>query len=77
MLKSGKKAEISWISPSISLRPSKNILKKLKFFQNKNKNQTGISNNNKDRQLYAQVLFPNVEEILKIKENFSNIFSKN
>lgn len=52
ILKSGKKAEISWILPLILSRLSKNIFKKSKFFQNKDKNQADISNNNKNRQMH-------------------------
>ena len=48
------------------------VLKKLKFFKKKGKNSANKSNN-KNNWLYLQALFSNVKEILKIKENFSNI----
>ena len=71
----GKKVEVSRVPSPISPRPSKEILKKSKFFQNKNKNPIGKSNN-KNRQSYVQALFPNIKEILKIKESFPNISLK-
>ena len=71
----GKKAEITRVSPPILLWPSEEILNKLKFFQNKDKNPTGKTNN-RDSQSYVQVSFPNIRKILKIKESFSNISSK-
>ena len=71
----GKKAEITRVLPSIPPRPREEILKKSKFFKNKDKNPVE-KYNNKDRQSYTQVSFPNVREILKIKENFPNISLK-
>jgi len=75
MSNTGKKAEISRVPSSIFLRLSMEVLKKSKFFKNKGKNPANKSNN-KDSWLYLHVLFPNVNEILKIKENFSNISLK-
>ena len=57
------------ILSAILLRSSKKVLEKSKFFQKKDKNLIEDSNN-KDRQLYVQVLFTNIQE------NFPNIFWK-
>jgi len=74
-LNTDKKAEISRVLPSIPPRPSIEVLKKSKFFENKCKNPAHKSNN-KDSQLYVQTLSLNTKEILKIKEKFPNISSK-
>ncbi len=67
-----KKAEILRILSPILFRPSKKILKKSKIFQRKNKNSTK-SFNNKNRQLYIQISFTNIKEILKIKKVYKTI----
>ena len=71
----GKKVKITRVSSSISFRPSKDTLKKPKFYWNKNKNTTG-KNINKNNHLYVQATSPSVSKILKIKESFSNMSSK-
>jgi len=73
MSNAGKKVEISRIPPPILPRLCKNILEKSKFFKDKN---PVINFNNKNRHSYTQVLFPNIKEILKIKDSFPNISSK-
>ena len=50
-------------------------MKKLKFFQKKGK-KSKEDINIKGRYLYAQALAPKVKEILKLKENFPNLFLK-
>ena len=70
-----KKIEIIRISPSISLRTSKETLKKSKFFEKKGK-KVAETNSNKDSQFYAQATFLYIREILKIKENFPNLSLK-
>ena len=67
-----KKAEILRILSPILFRPSKKILEKSKIFQRKNKNSTK-SFNNKNRQLYIQISFTNIKEILKIKKVYKTI----
>jgi len=71
----GKKAEINKVLSPIPPRPSKDTLKKSKFYQNKNNNITR-ENINKDNCLYIQAIFFSASEILKIKKNFPNISSK-
>jgi len=73
----GKKTEINRVLSPIPPRPSKDTLKKSKFYQNKNKNITG-ENINKGNclYLYIQAIFFSASEILKIKKNFPNISSK-
>lgn len=67
-----KKAEILRILSPILFKPSKKILEKSKIFQKRNKNLTK-SFNNKNRQLYIQILFTNIKEILKIKKVYKTI----
>ena len=63
--KPGKRLNIFRISSPISLRLSKKILEKLKFYKNKGK----IDRKKQKNQSYAQVSSSNVKEIMKIKEN--------
>jgi len=72
MSNTSKKAEILRILPSILFKPNKKILEKSKIFQKKDKNSTE-SFNNKDRQLYIQILSTNIKEILKIKKFYKTI----
>jgi len=74
-LNTGKKTEINRVLFPIPFRPSKNTLKKSKFYQNKSNNMTG-ENINKDNCLYVWAIFSNVSEILKIKKNFPNMSLK-
>jgi len=67
-----KKAEILRILSPILFKPSKKILEKSKIFQKRNKNLTK-SFNNKNRQLYIQISFTNIKEILKIKKVYKTI----
>jgi len=66
-----KQANISRISLSIPLRPSKSILAKLKFF----KKSLAIEIVNKvDNKSYTQALKGNIKDIFKIKNTFSKLF---
>jgi len=73
--KSGKKANIFRISPSIFLRLSKKVLEKFKFYKGKKKandSQLGTQSSC----LYTQVSRTNINDIMKIKNNFPNLFTK-
>ena len=73
--KSGKSAEISRIPSPIPPRLSKEVFRKLKFFQKKGKKVIKNSKNQKE-QIYAQTFFSNIKEILKIKKNFPSLSLK-
>jgi len=62
------------ITSSILLRPSKKIFKKFNFFKKKEK---GKSKESLKKELsYTQVSKNNINEIVKIKENFPNLSTK-
>lgn len=70
-----KQVEVVKIPPPIPPRPSKETLEKSKFYKKiyiKSKENV----NTKDRHLYAQALTSKVNEILKLKEKFSNLSNK-
>ena len=70
--KSGIKANISKISPLIPPRPSKKIQEKLKFYKGKQALDTLFLNSH----LYAQPSKNNINNIVKIKENFPKLSNK-
>jgi len=70
-----KQVEVVELPPSISVRPSKEILEKLKFFNKKSK-KAKKPEKSKTLQSYAQASAPNVGKILKLKEIFSNLLAK-
>ena len=67
--------EISKVLSLIPSKPSKKVLEKSKYFKEKNKMPTK-NINTQSKQLYMQVFSANIKEIVKIKENFSNLLSK-
>ena len=72
MTKPGKKVNISRIPSSISLRPSKKVLEKYKFYKGNNKiidNQA----NTQSSHSYVQTSKINIKDIMKIKDNFLNL----
>jgi len=75
MSNTGKKTEVSKNFPLILPRLSKKVLENFQFFRKKSKKLAEISNT-KNKQSYVQALSSNIKEILKIKENFPNLFSK-
>jgi len=68
-----KSAEITKLLPFISARPFKEVLEKSKFFKDKKDSKREKS---KKKTLYAQTSTPKVSKILKIKENFPNLLTK-
>jgi len=64
-----KKADISRISSSIPLRPSKKILTMLRYYKDKGKNLVKQVNT-QNGQSYAQVFLANIKNIVKIKKYF-------
>jgi len=66
----GKQVNISRTFLSISLRPSKNLLAKSKFFE---KNLITDSVKKSNNKLYAQALKGNIKDIFKIKDAFSKL----
>jgi len=70
-----KLVNISNLFPPISPRPSKKELNKSKYHSNKSNKLTNITNNG-NRQTYAQASSSSIKEVLKIKENFLNLFSQ-
>jgi len=75
MSNTGKKTEVSKNFLLILPRLSKKVLENFQFFQKKSKELAEISNT-KNKQLYVQASSFNIKKILKIKENFPNLFSK-
>lgn len=80
--KQDKTLNLSRISPSIFLRPSKKFLEKLKFYKSK-ENQDVKGKGKQDKklektngQLYAQVSLSNIKKIININDNFPNLSSK-
>ena len=80
--KQDKALNLSRISPSIILRPSKKFLEKLKFYKSK-ENQNVKNKGKQDKKLektngqsYAQVSLSNIKEIININDNFPNLSSK-
>ena len=73
--KSDKKANIFRIPPPISLRPSKRMLEKSKFYQGKEKTLT-FRLTYKKGQSYIQAFKSNIKNIVKIKKNFPNLSAK-
>ena len=71
-----KKAEVIRLPPSIPAHPSKKVLEKLKFFGKGKKKKPMSMNKAPQKQLYAQVIGPSVSDILKLKENYSNLPAK-
>ena len=69
-----KQAEVVKLHLSILARPPKKVLEKLKFF--KKDNTTKKSAKPKNKQSYAQVSVPKVDNIFEFKENFSNLLAK-
>jgi len=70
-----KKANISRIFSSIPPRLSKKVLNKSKFYKGKDK--TGGSQNNAQNGCsYAQISKSNIKDIIKIKNNFSNLLTR-
>ena len=67
-----KKTDISRILPPISLRPSKNVLVKSKFY---NKNLSLSLNSKPNIKLYPQASKGDIIEIIKIKEVFLKLSS--
>ena len=67
--------EIIKLLLSIPARLSKEILEKLKFLKKRNKTMKKVKPSNKP--LYAQVLIPKINDILKIKEYYLNLLAKN
>jgi len=70
-----KQVEVVKLPSPILARLSKEILKKLKLF-NKKGNTVKKTAKPKTKQLYTQASTSNVGEILKLKENFSNLLAK-
>jgi len=69
-----KKTNISRILPSISLRPSKNILAKSKYFKkNQLLNKDDCSYIKSYNHLYAQASKGNIKDIIKIKNTFPKL----
>jgi len=71
----GKHVEVVKVHSPILPRPSKETLEKLKFHKKKNIKSRDTTNSN-DRWSYTQASTPKVNEILKLKENFSNLSNK-
>jgi len=67
--------EVVKLSLSIPVRLSKKILKKLKFFNKKDKKAKELEKSTTS-QSYTQVSVPNVSKILKLKKNFSSLLTK-
>ena len=74
-MRKNKQAEVARISSSISFRLSKEILKKSKFFKKKDNKAKEITKP-KNKQLYTEALASKVDNILKLKEDFSNLLAK-
>jgi len=75
LTKPGKKADISRVSSPISLRSSKKVLEKSKFYKDKDKtinNQT----NTQSSHSCVQVSKINIKNIIKIRNNFLNFSAK-
>ena len=70
-----KQVEVVKIPPLIPPRPSKETLEKSKFYK-KIYIKLKENANTKDRHLYAQALTSKINEILKLKEKFSNLSNK-
>jgi len=70
-----KQVEVVKLPSPILARLSKEILKKLKLF-NKKGNTVKKTAKPKTKQPYTQASTSNVGEILKLKENFSNLLAK-
>lgn len=70
--KKEKKTDISRILPLISLRLSKSIFAKSKFY---NKNPLLSLNSKPNIKLYSQASKGDISEIIKIKEVFPKLFS--
>ena len=70
-----KLVEISYFLLFILSRSTKNELEKSKFYQKKGMKPVQ-DNSNKGIKLYAQASSPNINEVLKIKENFPNLLVK-
>jgi len=71
-----KKAEVIRLPPSIPAYPSKKVLEKLKFFGKEKEKKSMSMNKAPQKQSYAQVIGPSVSDILKLKENYSNLPAK-
>jgi len=69
-----KAAEIIKLSPLISACPSKEILKKSKFFGKEKELMT--TNKASQKWSYVQVAGLSVSEILKLRENYPNLLTK-
>jgi len=74
-VKLGKKADVSRAPSSISLRLSKKVLENSKFYKNKSKDNV-FQVNTQSGHSYAQASIDNIKNIVKIKENFSNLSVK-
>lgn len=75
LVNSGKPANISRIPFSISLRPSKEILVKSKFYKGKGK--AGVTSKKTPKEYSdAQVSKSNIKKIINIKNNFPNLSAK-
>ena len=73
----GKKTEINRVLSPIPPRPSKDTLKKSKFYQNKNNNITG-ENINKDNCLYIYKLYFLVPvRFWRLRKTFPTYLQKN
>lgn len=70
-----KQAEIVRISSPIPTHSLKKVLEKSKFFDRKDKKSMNI-NKALQKFLYAQVAGLSVSDILKLKDNFSNLAAK-
>ena len=74
-LRKNKQVEVTKISSPILPRLFKEILEKLKFFKKKSNKIKNIDNP-KNRQLCVQASAPKFGNILKLKDNFSNLLNK-
>ena len=74
-MNSDKKADISRVLPSISLRPSKKVLVMLKYHKDKGKNLVKQVNT-QNGWSYVQASLTNIKDIVKIKEIFLNLSTK-
>ena len=69
-----KAVEIIKLPPPIPAHPSKEVLKKSKFFSKEKEPMT--MNKAPQKKSYAQVIGPSVSEILKLRENYPNLLTK-
>ena len=75
MSKLTKEVNISRIPPLIPLRLSKKVLEKFKFYKGKDKASESQSKVPKEYS-YAQASKSTINDIVKIKDNFSNLSAK-